>query len=167
MIFFNKIDSVKKLFPKNDFKTHNNLFLLITKIRNLLPTPLNNCRFFLTNSHPSIPSYLELNKSLKFNLIRQKKFNAICFINQSGASVFDKLFERFYLGFLKDFKNKNLIFYKQKDLLKMKINVDFKIDNLKENDKVKIDPSKLHHGILIFENKNIILSKSKVRYNNY
>ncbi len=166
MIFFNEIQSVKKLFPKSDYKTHNNLFLLITKIRKSLSTPLNNCKFFLSNSLPSIPNYLELNKTFKFNLIRQKKFNAICFINRKGVSVFDKMFERFYLGYLKDTR-KSLTYYNQKDRSKKNINIDFKMNNTNENDKENINLSEFEHGFLIFDNKNILLSRDEVRYYNY
>jgi hypothetical protein len=137
---------------------------LITKIRKSLSTPLNNCRFFLTNSQPSIPSYLELNRTFKFNLIKQKNFNSICFINRTGASVFDKMFDRFYIGYLKDTKN-SLIYYNQKDRFKRKINIDFKINKTKENDKEDINLSEFEHGFLIFDKKSILLSKDKVRYN--
>lgn len=161
-IFFNRVDSVRSLFPINDYKTQSNLFLLITKLRKSYSANINNCRFFLTNSKPSIPSSLELNKTFKFNLVKQKRINVICFNNHFESTVFDKMFEKFYLGYLKANKGKNLTYFTQNSDKKKIISIHYKLDST-GNENKSFDSKDFNKGYLFFDSKYILISNDKVR----
>ena len=142
-VFFNKINSVKKLFHQDSIQIRQ-INLLISVLRNKYHN-LSYCRLFFTYDKQILQD--QSNKNFSFNVL--------CFREMSHASTFDNLFNKYYNTYLlksiKKNRGNNILFFKEKFKVEFKVVIH---DASKNNDWGNSYLNLIGDRVILYQNNN-------------